>query len=113
MWVGPLGQEDPLDKEMAIQSRSCLGNLMDWRAHRELYGLQSTEPQRVRHNQVREHAHTHSVSLGSALQIWTLIFVCTGKLAIENEENNYSNEKMYGKPLEQCLVGSEWSMYDG
>ena len=35
MWVLFLGREDPMEKEMATNSSSCLGNLMDrgaWRA---------------------------------------------------------------------------------
>ena len=47
MWVGSLGQEDILDKEMAIQS-SILAWEIPWTG--EPGGLQSIEPQRVRHN---------------------------------------------------------------
>ena len=46
-WVTSLGQEDPLDKEMATHS-----SILTWRIPRtEVSGrLQSMESQRVRHN---------------------------------------------------------------
>ena len=47
MWAGSLGQEDLLDKEMAIQS-SIFAWEIPWTG--ELGGLQSIEPQRVSHN---------------------------------------------------------------
>ena len=48
-WVQFLGQEDPLEKEMAT-----LSSILAWRTPRkeETGGLQSTESQRVRHNWV-------------------------------------------------------------
>ena len=47
MWVWSLGQEDPLEKEMAIHS-SILAWEIQWTE--EPWGLQSMESQRVRHN---------------------------------------------------------------
>ena len=46
-WVQPLGQEDPLEKEMATHS-----NILAWRIPwtEEPGGLQSMGSQRVRHN---------------------------------------------------------------
>ena len=47
-WVGSLGREDPLEKEMA----TCSG-ILAWKSHerRSLHGrLQSMGSQRVRHN---------------------------------------------------------------
>ena len=46
-WVQFLGQEDPLEKEMAT-----LSSILAWRIPRkeETGGLQSMESQRVRHN---------------------------------------------------------------
>ena len=47
LWVGYLGQEDPLEEEMAICS-----NILAWKIPKaeELGRLQSTGSQRVRHN---------------------------------------------------------------
>ena len=47
MWVQSLGQEDPLEKEMAAHS-SVLAWEISWTE--ELGRLQSIELQRVRHN---------------------------------------------------------------
>ena len=46
-WVGSLGQEDPLEKEMTTHS-----NILAWRIPwtEEPGGLQSIESQRVRHD---------------------------------------------------------------
>ena len=46
-WVRSLGQEDPLEKEMATHS-----SVLDWRIPwmEELGGLQSMGSQRVRHD---------------------------------------------------------------
>ena len=49
MWVQPLGQEDPLEKEMATHS-SILAWKIPWT--QEPGGLQSMGSQRVRHNLV-------------------------------------------------------------
>ena len=46
-WVQSLGQEDPLEKEMATHS-SILACRIPWRE--EPGGLQSTGSQKVRHN---------------------------------------------------------------
>ena len=46
-WVLPLGQEDPLEKDMATYS-SILGWKIPWTE--EPGGLQSMESQRVRHD---------------------------------------------------------------
>ena len=52
-----LGQEDPLDKEMAIHS-----SILAWEIPRteEAGGLQSTGSQRVGHDGARARAHTHT-----------------------------------------------------
>ena len=51
MWICSLGQEDPLEEEMAVQSSvSCLENPMA----EEPGGLQPTPLQRVRHDWVPE-----------------------------------------------------------
>ena len=45
-WVQFLGQEDPLEKEMATHSFSCLENPMDrgaWQATRGSMGLQDSD----------------------------------------------------------------------
>ena len=46
-WVRSLGQEDPLEKEMATHSRILVWR-MPWTE--EPGGLQSMGPQRIRHN---------------------------------------------------------------
>ena len=46
-WILPLGQEDPLEKDMATHS-SILGWKIPWTE--EPGGLQSMESQRVRHD---------------------------------------------------------------
>ena len=53
-WVRSLGQEDPLEKEMAIHS-----SILTWRIPwtEEPGGLQSTRSQRVRHDWVTNTAH--------------------------------------------------------
>ena len=53
-WVRSLGQEDPLEKEMAIHS-----SILTWRIPwtEEPGGLQSTGSQRVRHDWVTNTAH--------------------------------------------------------
>ena len=55
MWIQSLGQEDPLEEEMATHSSSCLENSMhrgDWQAI--LHGA-TKSPQ-------TEHTHTHTRS---------------------------------------------------
>ena len=51
-WVPSLGQEDPMEKEMATHSR-----ILAWRIPwtEEPGGLQSTGSQRIRHDWVTEH----------------------------------------------------------
>ena len=53
-WVQSLGQEDPLEEEMA--NHSCI---IAWKTPwtEEPCGLQSTGSQRVRHNWATEHTH--------------------------------------------------------
>ena len=88
---------------------------MDWRAWWATVHWASKSQTQL-NKRAHTHTHTHIVSLGSAdyadLDYVQSLFESQFSY-LENEENNYSNEKMYGKPLEQCLVGSEWSMYDG
>ena len=57
MQVQSLGQEDPLELEMATHAR-----ILAWRIPwtEEPGGLQSMESQRVRHDSETEHAHTHT-----------------------------------------------------
>ena len=52
-----LGQEDPLEEEMATHS-----TILAWRSPwtEEPGGLQSTESKRVRHDLARVRAHTHT-----------------------------------------------------
>ena len=54
MWVGFLGQEDPLEDDMATHSR-----ILTWRTPwiEEPGRLLSTESQRVRHDLAGTHAH--------------------------------------------------------
>ena len=52
--VQSLGQEDPLEEEMAAHS-SILAWGIPWTE--EPCGLQSTEPQRVEHERATEHTH--------------------------------------------------------
>ena len=54
-WVRSLGQEDPLEKQMAPHS-STLAWRIPWTE--EPGGLQSMVSQRVRHNWVITHTHT-------------------------------------------------------
>ena len=56
-WVWFLGQEDPLEKEMATHS-SIPAWEIPWTE--EPGGLQSVGLQRVRHDSATERAHTHS-----------------------------------------------------
>ena len=66
--VQSLGQENPLEKDMATYS-----SILSWRIPwaEELGGLQSKESQRVEHNQptklarvcAHTHAHTHSLTI--------------------------------------------------
>ena len=53
-WVQSLGQEDPLEKELATYS-GILAWKIPWTE--EPGGLQSTESQRVSHNWATEHTH--------------------------------------------------------
>ena len=54
-WVQPLGQEDPLEEEMATHS-SILVWEIPWTE--ETGGLQSMGSQRVAHNLATEHKHS-------------------------------------------------------
>ena len=54
MWVPSLGQEDPLEEEMATHA-SILAWRIPWTA--EPGGLQSMGSQRVRHDLVTEQQH--------------------------------------------------------
>ena len=70
MWVLSLGQEDPMEKEMATHSSILAGEIP--RA-KEPGGLQSLGSQRVRHDWVTEHASyiltvVHSVQFSSVAQ---------------------------------------------
>ena len=67
-WVQSLGQEDPLEKEMAIHSSTIA-----WKIPRteESGRLQSMELQRVGHDQ--DQAHTHIYTYTSPFSIFSLI----------------------------------------
>ena len=56
-WVQPLGQEDPLEEEMATHT-----SILTWRIPRteEPGGLQSTGSQKSRTGLNNSHAHTHT-----------------------------------------------------
>ena len=54
MWVGSLGQEDPLEREMATHS-STLAWKIPWTEEPE--GLQSMGLQKVGHNSATKHTH--------------------------------------------------------
>ena len=72
MWVGFLGQEDLLKKEMATHSR-ILAWKIPWTE--EPGRLQSTGSQRVGHNWVTEHAHCYNYSVGYrewSLEAWSV-----------------------------------------
>ena len=58
MWVWSLGQEDPLEKEMAIHS-----SIPAWRIPwtEEPDGLQSMGPQELDMTEVTYHAHTNLI----------------------------------------------------
>ena len=56
-WVRSLGQEDPLEKEMATHS-SILAWRIPWTE--EPGELQSMGSQKVRHNSHTQHIHTHN-----------------------------------------------------
>ena len=64
VWVQSLGQEDPLEEEMATHS-SILARIIPWTE--EPGGLQCMGSQRVEHDCVTEHACIH---------IYTHIWVC-------------------------------------
>ena len=57
MWVGSLGQEDPLAEGMTTHS-SILAWRIPWTE--DPGGVQSMGSQRVEHNQETEHTHTHT-----------------------------------------------------
>ena len=58
MWVLTLGQEDPLEEEMATHS-SILAEKIPWTE--KPGGLQSMGSQRVEHDRATEsHTHTHT-----------------------------------------------------
>ena len=59
MWVSSLGEEDPLEEQMATHS-SILAWRIPWTE--EPGGLQSIGVQRVRHDWATEHARTHLLS---------------------------------------------------
>ena len=60
MEVQSLGQEDPLEEEMATHS-----SILAWNTHEQPGGLQSKGLQRIRQNWMTKHTHTPQV--GSAL----------------------------------------------
>ena len=67
IWVWSMGQEDPLEKEMATHS-----NILAWRipCTEEAGGLQSTGSQRVGHNWVTNfHFHAISTGCGGVLRV--------------------------------------------
>ena len=65
-WVWSLGQEDPLEKEMATHS-SILARRITWME--EPGGLQSTGSQRVRHNWATLLSLSYFIKLSSVTQL--------------------------------------------
>ena len=71
MWVGSLGREDPLEKEMAIYS-SVLAWEIPWTEERG--GLQSMGSERLGYNWMRAHTHTRRARVTpSSLFVWELV----------------------------------------
>ena len=65
MWIQSLGQEDPLEKEMATHF-----SILAWKSHgqKSLGRLQSMRPQRVGHDLATEYTHMFDI-LKSELRI--------------------------------------------
>ena len=70
-WVGSLGQEDPLEEEMAAHS-----SILVWKIPwvEESGGLQSMGSQGVRHDWVRAHTHMHIYICNKAFGTDTIIY---------------------------------------
>ena len=74
-WFQSLGQDDTLEKEMATHS-----GILSWESPwtEESGGLQSVGFQRVGHNWMTEHTHTHWNLIGIVALIWpkeNLLFI--------------------------------------
>ena len=79
-WVRSLGQEDPLEKEMATHS-----SILAWRIPRteEPGGLQSTGSQRVRHDRATFTFSLHfvwNISLYCLVSLWLRVLGSTASL---------------------------------
>ena len=74
MWVWYLGQEDPLELEMATHS-STLAWRIPWTE--ELGGLQSMGSQRAGHDWVHTHTHTHTNTFILLYKCMHVSVICT------------------------------------
>ena len=91
-WVQPLGQEDPLEKEMATHS-SILAWRIPWAE--EPGGLQSTGSQRVGHNWVTSLSFflsffTHLRNFGPKHYTYTIGLIATWVLGFQKMARNLS-----------------------
>ena len=85
---------------------------MDWRAWwATVHRASKSQPQLSVRACTHTHTHCESGLCSSNLDYVQSLFESQFSY-LENEDNNYSNEKMYGKLLEQCLVCSKRSMCD-
>ena len=77
--VQSLGQEDPLEEEMATHS-----SILTWRmlGTEELGGLQSMVPQSVGHDWATEHASTGSPLGRMDSSVWFQVFRCSPEFII-------------------------------
>ena len=86
-WVGSLGQEDPLEEEMAAHS-----SILVWKIPwvEEPGGLQSMGSQGVRHDWVRAHTHTCTYTFVIKLLEQILLSILLGlrKLRPRKKNNN-------------------------
>ena len=71
IWVQSLGQEDPLEEEMATHSSILVGRVL-WTEEPD--GLQSVRSQRVGHNwATNTHTHTHTHTAKKNFERWQKI----------------------------------------
>ena len=91
-WVSSLGQEDPLEKEMAIHS-----SIPAWRIPwtEEPDGLQSMGPQELDMTEVTYHAHTH-ISFFNKSSSCSLIFSYLCKLFVKRLKGSTGHKMVNG-----------------
>ena len=96
-YVRSLGQEDPLEKEMATYS-----NILAWKIPwtEEPGRLQSTRLQRVRHDWVAEHGVKKGLSY--ILFLFSFFWICV--------ENICSQKKLWMLGIERVLTTSQRSL---